>query len=267
MCRSFLWASNIDSRKANVAWKDVCFPKREGGLGIKDLAIWNKAAIGKNIWQVFSNKDSLWATWITKTKLKRLSFREITENTQSSWSWSKILSLRGIFKPLFQYKLSNGNVFSFWYDPWLNGISQNDSFPNINLKNAEIDKKAYVTDLWKRGSWKLPSPINSDMDKAWDIVKTHCLQPWDDSICWLDGESNSYSIQLAWNTLRIKKPKVSWANIVWNNQIKKHSFVMWLALKGKLAIKDRISKWKPGLNSICSLYGLSAMTIERANRI
>jgi hypothetical protein len=34
----FLWNGRVeDNVKAKVAWKDVCFPKKEGGLGLKDL--------------------------------------------------------------------------------------------------------------------------------------------------------------------------------------------------------------------------------------
>jgi len=35
-----------------VAWQSVCFDKKCGGLGIKDLAAWNKAHIAKLVWAV-----------------------------------------------------------------------------------------------------------------------------------------------------------------------------------------------------------------------
>ena len=37
---------------------------------------------------------------------------------------------------------------------------------------------------------------------------------------------------------------------------------MWLELKGKLAVKDRIFKWNPSLNSICSLCGHCTENID-----
>ena len=39
-------------RGAKVAWENVCLPKREGGLGIKDVDSWNKAATLKHLWHL-----------------------------------------------------------------------------------------------------------------------------------------------------------------------------------------------------------------------
>ena len=47
-CRQFLWHGLEENKKGGVvAWQKICKPKREGGLGLKDLKIWNKSAIGK----------------------------------------------------------------------------------------------------------------------------------------------------------------------------------------------------------------------------
>lgn len=32
---------------AKVAWNKVCQPKTKGGLGLKDLTIWNKANVAR----------------------------------------------------------------------------------------------------------------------------------------------------------------------------------------------------------------------------
>ncbi|PWA71036.1 hypothetical protein CTI12_AA283580 [Artemisia annua] len=58
--KSFLWSQNDMSKgKAKVAWKSVCQPKVQGGLGLKDLATWNKALLVKHLWNL-ANKDTLW---------------------------------------------------------------------------------------------------------------------------------------------------------------------------------------------------------------
>jgi hypothetical protein len=38
----FLWnGKDIEATKAKVAWSNVCFPKKEGGLGLKRLEVRN----------------------------------------------------------------------------------------------------------------------------------------------------------------------------------------------------------------------------------
>ena len=51
--RSFLWSgSDMSTTRVKVAWDQVCFPKKEGGLGIKRITEWNKIALLKHIWNL-----------------------------------------------------------------------------------------------------------------------------------------------------------------------------------------------------------------------
>ncbi|GFZ19684.1 hypothetical protein Acr_28g0003890 [Actinidia rufa] len=46
-------------KKPLVAWKDVCCPKSEGGLGFIDLHAWNLALLSKSLWNLQFKKDPL----------------------------------------------------------------------------------------------------------------------------------------------------------------------------------------------------------------
>jgi hypothetical protein len=41
----FLWCGSDVKAKAKVSWEKICVPKKEGGLGIKRLEVWNKASM------------------------------------------------------------------------------------------------------------------------------------------------------------------------------------------------------------------------------
>ncbi|CAH9069809.1 unnamed protein product [Cuscuta europaea] len=58
--RIFLWGG----KHAKVAWEDVCLPKKEGGLGIRDTKIWNNALLSRTLWNIHSKQDSLWVRWV-----------------------------------------------------------------------------------------------------------------------------------------------------------------------------------------------------------
>ena len=48
ICRSYLWSGVGEvTKKALIAWEKVCCPKSEGGIGLINLKIWNRAAIAK----------------------------------------------------------------------------------------------------------------------------------------------------------------------------------------------------------------------------
>jgi hypothetical protein len=73
---SFLWNGKDEKARAKVAWEKVCVPK-EGGLGLKRLAIWNQVSMLNHVWNLFSRAGSLWVTWIQHNRLKGRSFWEV----------------------------------------------------------------------------------------------------------------------------------------------------------------------------------------------
>ena len=58
LCRNFLW------RKPKVRWVNICSPKKEGGLGLLDLGVWNCGFMLKHYWHIASRKDCLWVRWV-----------------------------------------------------------------------------------------------------------------------------------------------------------------------------------------------------------
>jgi len=81
----------LNKKKAKVAWKDVCRPKKEGGLGLKSFVEANRVCCFKLVWRITS-ASSLWVDWIKRELLWNGSFWSIKHNAQSgSWMWRKLL--------------------------------------------------------------------------------------------------------------------------------------------------------------------------------
>lgn len=59
--------------------------------------------------------------------LSRNNFWHISIPADCSWIWRKILKLRPIALNFLNYSVGNGNFFSLWLDPWLNGQASNQS--------------------------------------------------------------------------------------------------------------------------------------------
>ncbi|GKE62932.1 putative reverse transcriptase domain, reverse transcriptase zinc-binding domain protein, partial [Tanacetum coccineum] len=61
LMKGFIWSQGeLHRGKAKVKWEDVCGLKIQGGLGIKSLQCWNVALMSKHVWNIVSNKESLW---------------------------------------------------------------------------------------------------------------------------------------------------------------------------------------------------------------
>ena len=93
LCSHFIWKSSR-CKGARISWNAICYPKAEGGLGLKDMMSWNQACMLQNIWALITRAGSLWIAWIKEYVLKGRSIWSISATRNSSWNWRKILQLR-----------------------------------------------------------------------------------------------------------------------------------------------------------------------------
>ncbi|KAL2238066.1 UNVERIFIED_CONTAM: hypothetical protein Sindi_0998300 [Sesamum indicum] len=56
--RNFLW----NSRRAPVAWEEICHHKEEGGLGIRHIQSWNVVLLARVSWNIHRKAETLLAT-------------------------------------------------------------------------------------------------------------------------------------------------------------------------------------------------------------
>ncbi|KAL0284293.1 UNVERIFIED_CONTAM: Retrovirus-related Pol polyprotein from type-2 retrotransposable element R2DM [Sesamum angustifolium] len=73
LCRAFLW----NSKRAPVAWEDICHPKEEGGLGVRHIQSWNVALLARVLWNIHCKADTLWVKWVNEVYLRGASL----------WDW------------------------------------------------------------------------------------------------------------------------------------------------------------------------------------
>lgn len=120
LCSDFLWSGpSLTTKKAKIAWVDVCKPKDEGGLGIRTLKEMNNVCILKLIWRLLSSKKSLWVRWIQVYLIRKGSLWTVRDETQAgSWMWGKILKYREMAKQFYQVQVRNGKSTSLWQDKW-----------------------------------------------------------------------------------------------------------------------------------------------------
>ena len=59
--RIFLWAWGDDHKHISwVSWANVYKPKEEGGLGVKDIRMFNCALLAKWKWRLLSEEKGIW---------------------------------------------------------------------------------------------------------------------------------------------------------------------------------------------------------------
>ena len=75
-------------------WAKVCTPKKLGGLGIRNLKVWNLVAVGKHVWHISSMTDSMWVKWVHGVYAKDGNWKVFNAPIISSWNFKKICKVK-----------------------------------------------------------------------------------------------------------------------------------------------------------------------------
>lgn len=265
LIRNFIWGgAEMAKGKAKVAWKDVCLPKLEGGLGLKPLFLWNKALMAFHLWSVVVLRQSLWVKWIHTYRLKGRSFWEVKIPWDASWSWKKILGLRDDFRPFIRHSVGDGQSIWFWHDSWTGSGPLINFFSYREISAMGFSGKERVADFYVNGQWKWPCGL---LEKVPGCLEEGPLidRNIEDKVFWRsrNGTRNSFKTSLVWKDIRIRGPRVQWHCLVWfSNCIPKHAFILWLAIRRKLMTQDRMQFWQSDRDLNCAFCHMQLDSVD-----
>jgi hypothetical protein len=98
------------------AWKKICRPKTQGGLGVLDLNIQNKALLLKNLHKFYNRHDIPWVQLIWSTYYSNGSIPG--NQLEGSFWWKSHLKMVDLYKAMAKCNLSDGKSAFFWSDLW-----------------------------------------------------------------------------------------------------------------------------------------------------
>ncbi|XP_059441719.1 uncharacterized protein LOC132174022 [Corylus avellana] len=175
----FLWNGKEEGvAKAKVAWSDLCFPKKEGGLGLKRLEVWNQTSMLRHIWSIFARSGSIWVAW-----------------------------LRDIAKRFLKFEAGNGDNIHMWLDLWHPVGILIEQYGFRAVYDAQSNIEAKLSSVICNGDW-FWKPVRSEalVDIEARLSKV-CLGQCDKPI-WLGSKKGVYVSAETWEALREKNAKV-----------------------------------------------------------
>jgi hypothetical protein len=120
ICR-FWWAQQKNEKKVHwISWKKMTQPKKEGGLGFRDLYLFNLAMLARQVWRILTDPESLCARVLRAKYFPERSVLEATRVRNMSYTWRSILKGVEVIKKGLIWRVGNGEEINIWNDPWLN---------------------------------------------------------------------------------------------------------------------------------------------------
>ncbi|XP_065619131.1 uncharacterized protein LOC136063137 [Quercus suber] len=120
LIRKFLWEQKGDRRKIHwVRWEDMCQHKYKGGMGFKDLTMFNEAMLARLAWRLLHDDNSLFYRVFKAHFFPRYSILEAKESSSASYSWKSILKGRDVIQKEATWRVGDGKMINIWGDNWL----------------------------------------------------------------------------------------------------------------------------------------------------
>jgi hypothetical protein len=240
----FLWnGKGVKAAKAKVAWSEICFPKKEGGLGLKRLEVWNQISMLRHIWSIFATSGSLWVAWVKNNFLRQKSFRSVGIPQNCSSCWRKLLNLRDISKQFLRIEVGNGENIHFWLDLWHPDGILIEKYGYRVFYDAQSRVEAKLSSVIHNGDWFWRPARSEGLVDIQARLPEINLGPADNPI-WTASRKSHFVSSDTWEVLREKKEQITWWKLVWFPcAIPKQAFLLWLAMKGRLSMGDRLLSW------------------------
>ncbi|XP_050207725.1 uncharacterized protein LOC126657132 [Mercurialis annua] len=102
-----------------VSWHKMCFSKAIGGLGFKDLQVFNQALLAKQVWRILQNPHSLLFQVYRAKYFPTGTFLNAHIGTRPSWGWRSSQFGALLLKEGIRWQCNNGSSIQCLLDPWL----------------------------------------------------------------------------------------------------------------------------------------------------
>ncbi|WZZ07224.1 hypothetical protein YC2023_093145 [Brassica napus] len=230
---------------------------QEGGLGIKNLTVWNKACCLKLIWLLFFQSGSIWVAWFVEEVLQGTLSNLWTTlpNRRFSWQVNKLLKLSPLLYQWIKLRVGNGLSCRFWTDNWSEVGSMRQHL-QLGSTSLGIPAQATLASLYTNGAWQIPPARSESQVEVHAILTTIHLNEEEDTYVWeIEGKHSSrYSIGQVYSHLMQHGPSVPWHQTVWNKGgIPRQSFLSWLLVLDRCPTRDRLISWGLATSTLCLL--------------
>ncbi|KAL4384232.1 hypothetical protein GQ457_15G020000 [Hibiscus cannabinus] len=117
--RGHWWSGRANARGwAHVAWNKVCRPKLLGGIGLRDLHLFNFAMLAKQIWRLLTCKESLCFKVMSAKYFLGGNILEAKRGDKTSFIWSGLYKTKVVFAQGFWWRPGMHNEIRMFIDCW-----------------------------------------------------------------------------------------------------------------------------------------------------
>jgi hypothetical protein len=198
LCR-FWWGRSEDARGlASMSWSRVGAPKEKGGMGFRDLEIFNRALLAKQGWRLIKFPESLVARVMKAKYYPDGDFLSAHLGRRPSYAWRSIFQAKRVVEDGLLWRIGDGNSVRIWKDQWLPPpLTSLIHSPHQNLDaNSRVNTLIDSTSGW----WNVQ--LLQTIFREDEIARICCICPSPipipDTLIWQGTANGQFSVKSAY---------------------------------------------------------------------
>ncbi|GJN27805.1 hypothetical protein PR202_gb15857 [Eleusine coracana subsp. coracana] len=200
---NYWWGSSADSKRMHwIHWDLLTGPKMKGGMGFRDLPMFNNAMLGKQGWRLMEKPQSLCARTLKGRYYHDGDFMSAARKKHASHVWRAILSGREVLEQGLIRRLGDGQETNIWNDRWISNQPLRKPFTQ-GLEN----QLQWVSELLtpsRQWNEEIIKDIFCEFD-AEAILSTPINNAGQDFWAWEEERHRHYSVRSAYKMLERKR--------------------------------------------------------------
>ena len=215
----FWWDVKPELRKMSwISWDRLTFPKSAGGLGFREIEVFNDALLAKHTWQLLKNPTSLLGQTLLNKYCKDTDLLTCSAPNSSSHGWRGILAGRDVIRKGMGWSVGNGANIKVWRDNWLSTDRQLAPIGPPTAQNQDLKVKDLL--LPAAAGWNVDEIRRHLPHHEEQIRKLIPCTDQEDELVWLLEKSGSYSTKSGYALTKLHKGNLNdafnWKRFVWN---------------------------------------------------
>ncbi|KAM0855878.1 hypothetical protein ACQ4PT_049496 [Festuca glaucescens] len=264
ICRHW-WAYQDNDHKMHwLSWDKLTLPKKEGGLGYKDLHAFNMAMLAKQAWRLLTDPSSLCGRVLKARYHPDMSVLMATPTEGISYSWRSILKGVDLLNMGVIKRVGDGSSINLWIDPWL---PRNWCRKPITPRGQNV--LTMVSELLDPASSTWDARLVDDtfgIQDAYLIKAIPVHEDIEDFWAWHPSPKGQFSVKSAYKLFREDREKpcssgensspaisFSWS-LIWNSPITPQAkMFLWLLAHNSLPLRWNILRRGIDIDALCPM--------------
>jgi hypothetical protein len=160
----YWWGQNTDKRKIHwLKWDKLCTAKEDGGMGFRNLHMFNTALLSKQCWRLLDNQQSLFFRVFKAKYFPLCSFLDAKLGSAPSFLWRSFLSGRELLLKGIRWTYKPGSIPQLrWSETQSGKFTVRSAYQLLEKTTREENRGESSSSqtfrwLWRK-TWKLGIP-------------------------------------------------------------------------------------------------------------